>query len=143
MKDGRSRYGPLFAVGLLAGWTAIAFGVVSVSSHAGAVPPLVFAVWVIGLALAHDLVLVPLTDTIGRAADRWIPGRARGPVVGALVASGTIVLCAIPQLLGSSSGNPSLLPRNTLAGIALVLAIVWTVAMVIAVRRSRARGGDR
>jgi hypothetical protein len=143
MKEGRSRYGPLFATGLLIGWTAIAFGIVSVFSHAGAVAPLVFAAWVIGLALAHDLVLVPITDAIGRGANRLVPGPARGPVLGALVASGAIVLFAIPQLLGSSAGNPSLLPRDTPAGLAVVLVIVWAVAAAIVVRRTRPGGGGR
>ncbi|HZD79399.1 MAG TPA: hypothetical protein VE646_05105 [Actinomycetota bacterium] len=142
----RAGRGRSFWIGLVLGWAAIAFGILSLLSHAGATHPIVFGLYVVGSALAHDLVLVPLTLAFMALVAPRLPVRLRGPVTGASVVSAVVVLFAIPALAGFGRlpDNPSLLPRNYVGGLAAVLAAVWVVAGLVVLARlagnRRARG---
>ena len=141
---GTSRYGRVFWVSVAVGWGAIVFGIVSALTHWGSVDPPQFAVWIVGLALLHDLVMAPVVSLAGRALARGGPRWWLGAVEGALAASAAITLFAVPFVAGwgRQADNPSLLPRNYTLGLLLVLGAIWAVAALVILRRARrlARG---
>jgi hypothetical protein len=136
-----SRYGPLFWSCLAVGTVVMGFGLVSLLSKAGATNPANFAVFFIALALVHDFVLAPATIAIATGLRSVSPRTGRGLLFGALVVSAVVVLFAAPLLFGwgAQPDNPSFLPRNYPSGLALVLAVVWGVAAVLLLGRTRPR----
>lgn len=134
-----SRYGPVFWVGVVVGWSGIAFGLWSALSHSGATRPVGLGVYVVGLALVHDMVLAPVTLAAAAGVRRVAPRAARGLVLGALVVSATVTLFAYPFVrgFGEQPDNPSLLPRDAVAGLLLVLSVVWAMAAALMLRRLR------
>ncbi|MEP7059473.1 MAG: hypothetical protein ABI828_01970 [Actinomycetota bacterium] len=138
---GTSRYGPVFWAAVAVGWMAIAFGAVSALTHWGAVDPPQFLVWIVGLALLHDLVMAPVVSLAGRtlkgARRRWW----LGAVEAALAVSAVITLFAVPFVMGwgRQADNPSLLPRNYGFGLILILGSVWAVAGIRLLGRRRRR----
>ncbi|MEX2274104.1 MAG: hypothetical protein WEA10_00860 [Actinomycetota bacterium] len=136
MWEETSRYGPAFWVGLLVGWGAIAFGLLTLVQHAGATDPPNTALLFGLLLFGHDLVVVPLVALVGIVALRRLPRGARGPVTGALIATGVLALFSFPLLggFGRISANPSLLPRDYDAGVAVVFLAIWAVTAVVLVR---------
>jgi hypothetical protein len=137
----RPAYGPWFWAAAAVGWSAIVFGVVSALTHPGATRPPALALWVIGLALLHDLVFAPLELGAAWILRRSLPRVARAVVMGALVVSGLVVLYAIPFATrwGAQADNPSLLPRDVGTGALQVLALVWLVAAAMLAARLRRR----
>jgi hypothetical protein len=134
-----SRYGPLFWSCLAVGSVVMGFGLVSLLSRAGATKPLNFAAFYVGLALVHDLLLAPATIVIATIVRGVSPRVGRGLLFGALVVSAVVVLFSTPLLFrwGAQPDNPSFLPRNYALGLALVLAVVWVVAAVLLLTRTR------
>jgi hypothetical protein len=125
-----------------AGFAAV--GVASLLQESHDTHPLVTARWVVGLALAHDLVLVPLVLLVGVAVRRFVPDRSRSLVAGGLLVSGALVLVAWPLVrgYGRSAGNPSILPRDYGRGLLVALASTWALVLVLhLVRRIRPRPG--
>jgi len=144
-----SRYGPLFWTGVGIGWLGIAFGVWSLITKPGATHPPEAAAWVVGLALAHDLLLAPIALSVAWILRRVVPRIARGLALGALTISAIVTLYALPLVLrsGAQADNPSFLPRNSGAGLVLVIALVWAVAALLLAarlwRRPEQGGGVR
>ncbi|HEY8018091.1 MAG TPA: hypothetical protein VIG53_01220 [Actinomycetota bacterium] len=144
-----SRHGPLFWTGVGIGWLVIGFGVWSLITKPGATHPPEAAAWIVGLALAHDLVLAPIALTVAWILRRVVPRIARGLVLGALAISAIVALYALPLVrrFGAQADNPSFLPRNAGAGLVLVIALVWAAAaLLLAARlwgRPEPRGGAR
>jgi hypothetical protein len=139
------RYGAWFWAGVAVGWAAIAFGVVSALTHRGATQPVTLAVWVVGLALVHDLLFAPLVLGAAWLLHRAVPRVALGIAMGALVVSGLVVLYSIPFVArwGAQADNPSLLPHDVGVGVVEVLALVWLVAAaMLVVRLLRDREAD-
>ena len=139
--EGTSRYGPLFWGGVGLGWAAISFGVWSLLEKPGATHPPSVMVWVVGLALAHDLLLAPAALLVAWLIHRAAPRVARGLVLGALAISALVALYAYPLVrrFGAQPDNPTFLPRNAGVGLAAVIAIVWVVAAGLLARRLGAR----
>jgi len=134
-----SRYGPLFWSGVAVGSIVMGIGLVALFSKSGATNPANFAVFFIGLALVHDLILAPATIAIATGLRSVSPRTGRGLLFGALVVSAVVVLFAAPMVSGwgAQPDNPSFLPRNYVLGLALVLAVVWGVAAVLLLARTR------
>ncbi|MEX0755541.1 MAG: hypothetical protein WD556_10585 [Actinomycetota bacterium] len=143
--DEPSRYGAVFWIGAAVGWAAIGFGLLSLFQRSGATDPTssgsLFAV----LLLGHDLVVVPLVAFAGVVLLRRVPVGARGPVTGAMIATGVLALVSFPLLggFGGIASNPSLLPRNYVAGTAIALVTIWavTAAVLLRARATGQRGG--
>lgn len=130
------RRGWLFWGSAALGWAIVAFGLWTLLQHAGSTKPLNFAALFIGLAVVHDLVFAPAVSLLGRVAGPRLSAAIRTIVFVAAVISGSLVLVALPPLLGDPGDNETLLPRNYAAGMLLSLAVVWaTAGIVIAVRR--------
>lgn len=130
--------------GAAVGAAIASVGVVSLLQESHDTHPAVVVRWVVGLAVVHDLVLVPFVLAVGTAVHRFVPATTRAVVAGGLLVSGVLVLVAWPLVrgYGRSAGNPSILPRDYGTGLAVALATTWAVAAVLAFlvrRRHRTR----
>jgi hypothetical protein len=106
--------------------------------------PVRVAVLLVVAALLHDLVLAPVAVAAG-AVVRHVPGRAREVLQAVGIVGASVVLVAVPVLVGAGrrADNASVLPRDYGRGLALVLlAVVVTAVLagvVSAVRERRRR----
>jgi hypothetical protein len=138
--DRGEAHGRLFWSAFVIGWALIGFGVWTVFAKAGAIHPLSFGSWFVGLALLHDLLLAPLLSAVAVVLVPRVPTRARGAVLTAAIVSGALVIVSLPALLGDPAGNETILPRNYAAGLAVAIATTWTLAAIwMALGRARAR----
>ena len=128
-----------FWVGLAVGWAVMAYGIWGALANADRTEPIQLAAYVIGAAVLHDAVVVPVVVGLGWLASRWLPPAARGPVRGALALSALLVVFAYPLVrrLGAHPTNSSALPLHYGPNLALVLGVVWTVTAALVVTRSR------
>jgi hypothetical protein len=128
--------------GLALGVPIIGYGLRGAIVDAADTHPPELARWVIGAALVHDLVLVPVAAAIALLVRRFTPGSTWPPVRTGLAASGVLALVGWPFVrgYGDDPTNPSLLPRNYGAGLAAAVGVVWlAVAAWVAWRCIRAR----
>jgi hypothetical protein len=127
-------------VGLALGVPVMVFGVRGILLDARDTHPAELARWLVGAAVVHDLVLLPVVGGLGWALRRLTPAPAWPVVRAGAVAVGTLALVAWPYAAGygASPGNPSLLPRDYVLGPVLAgaaIAALTAVAAVAAVRR--------
>ena len=129
--------GPLFWASAVVGWGVIAWGVIGILSNSLDTRPANLARFVVGGALLHDLVVAPLAILAGVLLVRAVPGRARAPIQAALVVSAIVALFAYPlvRAYGLAANNPTSLPRNYGLNLAIVLGMVWAVALTAVVLR--------
>lgn len=102
--------------------------------------------FVLGAAVVHDLLLAPVVVLAGWGVAKVVPVRARGPVQAALIVSAVVALFSVPFVrgYGKVAPNPSILPRNYGAGLAVILAAIWlTTAGAVAHRWWRAHEASR
>ena len=130
-----------FWVGLAFGWAVIAYGIWGALANADRTEPIQLAAYVVGAAVLHDAVVVPVVVAVGWLASRWLPPAARGPVRGALALSALLVVFAYPLVrrLGAHPTNSSALPLHYGPNLALVLGVVWVVTALLVVSRYRHR----
>ncbi|MGK2950594.1 MAG: hypothetical protein ACSLFP_18620 [Acidimicrobiales bacterium] len=119
-----------FWVGLALGVPVMAVGVVGALDNAGRAHPGELARWVVGSALVHDAVVLPVVLALGWVAHRTTPAPAWPAVRWALATTGVIALVAWPFVrgYGRRAANPSLLPRDYALGTVAAVAAVWAVA---------------
>lgn len=144
MNAATTRRGPLFWGSAAVGWALIAWGVRGALNHDVDTRPGQLVRFLLGGALAHDLVLAPLVLLAGVVVARAVPGRWRAPVQAALIVSGTVALFAFPLVRGYGRihRNPTSLPHDYGTNLAVVLAAVAAAATVAAlVSASRRRDG--
>lgn len=134
-----SRYGAAFWICLLIGWAGIGFGIWSLIQRAGATRPTVFAGWFLGLLVAHDLFLLPIVAAVGVALRSRVSPGMRGAISGALAVSAILALVSVPALVGfgRQPDNPSLLPRNYVLGVGILLVLVWGTAALVLIWATR------
>jgi hypothetical protein len=123
-------------IGVLGGAPLIALGAFDAFSEADRTKPAELVRWVVGAALVVDLLVVPVSLAIGRLVG------GRPPLRWALASTATLMAVGWPFVrgYGRNAGNPSLLPRDYGAGIAVAAAAVWMAALVwCAGRALRAR----
>ena len=122
---------------LLAGLVAIGFGIQQLMTSR--VDGLQWSIWFAGAILAHDMIVAPAVFAVGAVLRRIVPGRALAPVQGGLIASGMLLLFALPGLSGRGDrhGDLSRLPNHYSHSVALVLVAVWAVTAVFLVRSWR------
>jgi hypothetical protein len=119
-------------IGLALGLPVMAFGLGGALVDAERTHPFELARWVIGLALVHDLVVVPVTLALGSALRR-VTGWAWPAVGWALAASAVLTAFALPFIRGYGRDPtiPSLLDRDYALGLAVFVAAVWGIAAVV------------
>ena len=122
------------------GWTTIAFGVFGLFDNSARTHPDQWVRWFVGALIVHDFVVAPAVFVIGVLLARRVPGRYRGPVQGALIVTGMLVLISFPFVrgYGQRADNPSALPNDYGLGLLVLLAIVWLVAGGFLLRARRA-----
>jgi hypothetical protein len=128
MTDTTSRRGLL--TGLALGGPIMAYAVRGAVVDERLTHPFELARWIVGLAVVHDLVLVPVVLALGAGLRRVVPTRAWAPMRSALLATAVLSAVAWPFVrgYGRSGSVPSLLPRNYGTGLAAALAVVWLLA---------------
>jgi hypothetical protein len=89
--------------------------------------------FLVGVTVAHDLVLMPVAIGIGAVVTRYIPARFRSYVQGGLWVSAAVTAFALPFIIGAGRlpDNPSKLPRPYGAGLAITLGVVWLIVAVL------------
>jgi hypothetical protein len=142
----RPAYGRGFWPAVAAGGLVMGFGAWGLLGHAQATMPAAWARWLVAALLGHDLLVAPALLAVG-----WLVGRLpdgwRAPVRAGLMVSATVVLVTLPAFLGdgreTQPGNTSVLPNDYGRSLALVLGLVWAVAILDAARRTRRPGSGR
>ena len=139
---GSDRSGPGLWIGLAIGVPVMAWGLRGILDERARTHPAELGRWIVGSAVVHDAVLLPLVLGVGLLARRAVPAAAWAPVRWALATTGVLVLVSWPFVrgYGRSSGNPSLLPRDYGGGLVVALAAVWLAAALLAVVRVRRAG---
>jgi hypothetical protein len=120
------------------------FGLAGLLRDAAKTRPLVWALWLGGLVLVHDLVLAPGVHLVGAWLRRHSGDAARWPLQLGLVVSGVLALASVPVLYGvgraTQPGNRSVLPGDYPRALLGVLAVVWGLVLLFAaVRQVKAR----
>jgi hypothetical protein len=128
-------------VGLgLLGLAVIGYGTVGLLTDPGTRPSghLVFLGTVL---IGHDFLVLPVALTVGAVLARSTPIWMRGPLQVALYASAVVSVIALPFVIGAGRrpDDPSALPLNYGHGLLMVLAVIWVLAAVTAMRRRAAR----
>jgi hypothetical protein len=115
----------------------VAGGLVMAYAVAGALTdpdasPVGQLLFLVGVVIAHDAVLLPLAIGVGALIGRFVPATARVAVRVAAFVSIAVALVATPLVLGCGRipDEPSALPLNYGRGLAIVLAVVWAFAAV-------------
>lgn len=135
-----------FWVGLAAGGALMAWGV---AGYLEATPDLRRRLdllrWIVGLDLAHDLVLAPIVVGLGVLVQKVVPPVARPAVQAALILTGAVLLVGWLPLVGSApEGNATIQPVAYGPPIAAVIGTIWAIAAVAvaarALRRARPEG---
>jgi hypothetical protein len=95
--------------------------------------------FLVGVVVAHDLILVPVAIGVGVLVVRCVPAWARASVQGGLFASAIISVFALPFVVGAGRlpDNPSKLPLNYGLGLVIVLAVIWLVSAALTLRAWR------
>jgi hypothetical protein len=119
----------------MAGWALILWGVRGALHHRVDTRPGQLARFLVGGALAHDLVLAPAVLLIGVLVARTISGRWRAPLQSALIISGTLILFTWPEVRGYGRilRNPTSLPHDYAVNLAVVVAAVAVIVVAVAV----------
>jgi hypothetical protein len=139
-----ARRGPLFWGSAAAGWALILWGVRGALHHDLHTRPGELVRFLLGGALAHDLVLAPAVLLIGTLIARMVRGRWRAPLQAILFIWGALALFALPLVrgYGRMHRNPTSLPHDYGANLAVVLAVVAVgTALAALVSASRRPGG--
>ena len=105
------------------------------------VKPLGVLLFLAGVLVAHDGILLPVVVGAGALITRRVPEGARPAVRLGGLATVTVTLLAAPLLVGAgrAADNPSVLPRPYPLGLALVLAVIWVTALGLYLRDRRKR----
>jgi hypothetical protein len=126
---------------IAAGVLVMGYAVVGALTDAD-VRPFGVLLFLVGVLVWHDVLLMPIVLAVGLLVGRFVPVCARAAVRVAALCSLAVLVVAAPLVLGVGrvAGDPSVLPRPYGWGLVLVLALLWasTVGVVVA-RRARRR----
>ncbi len=132
------RRGPLFWLSALAGWALIGWGIRGLLHFHVDTRPSELARFFLGGAVIHDLVFAPVVLGAGVVVARLTPARWRAYVQGALLVIGTAALFAYPELRDYARvlHNPTSLPHNYTANLAVVAGAVCLLLVAVGLLRS-------
>ena len=119
----------IFWSSVVIGWATIGFGLFGLFENSERTHPDRWARWFFGALVVHDLVVAPVVIAIGALLARRVPANYRGPIQGALITTGILVLVSFPFVrgYGHRADNPSALPNNYGAGLLALVVLVWVV----------------
>jgi hypothetical protein len=147
-ESGDERPGPVAWALIVTGWVVMVVAVLGAFGDDGLGGSWSWARWIVGAAVVHDAVVLPLVLGVGWLLARWLPAAFRVPVRSALVVGAIVSLAVWPIAArwGARADNPSILPLP----VARNLAIMWVVLAVGALGvggfawlRQRGRGRGR
>ena len=137
--------GRLFWVCAIVGLGIVAFGLYGLLNARliGSVGS--WATYLVGGLLVHDALLAPIVVAASVALIYLVPSRIRPAVQGTLIIVGTVALVAIPVVggWGRKPGNPTLLPRDYTAGLAVAVCVIVLVGLFAAIRSARRPAPER
>jgi hypothetical protein len=109
--------------------------------------PLAQLLFLAGVLIAHDAVLLPAALGVGVLIGRFLPAGSRKPIQLAGFVTVTLAVVAVPLVLGFGrrTDEPSALPLAYTRGFAILLLLIWAAALTPVLRnrisrRRRARG---
>jgi len=134
-----ARRGPLFWVSAAAGWALIGWGLRGAFHHHVDTRPGELTRFLVGGLVAHDLLFAPAVLAGGVIVARFAPARWRAAAQAALIVSGCAALFAWPEVRDYArvNHNPTSLPHNYTANLAVVVGAVFTAALLVSVVRGR------
>jgi hypothetical protein len=141
--DGGPPAGRLFWLAALVGALLVAVGVAGLLSTQEPNRIAGWATWIAGSIIVHDALLAPAACAVGWLVARRAPILVRPVIQAALIVSATVAVATAPVWLergrAAVPDNASVLPDHSyLANLALVLGVIWAVALLaIAWRASR------
>lgn len=137
-----------FWVGVAVGLPLMALGVRGALADAVDTHPAELARWVVGSALVHDALVVPVVSVVALVGRRLSPRWAWPPLRWALATTAVLLVVSRPFVAryGYRAANPTALDRPYGAGIAVALGAVWAAAVAwaaVARRRPPAPGAGQ
>ena len=128
--SGDERPGVVAWVVIVGGWVLMVVAVLGAFGDEALRGSASWARWLVGAAVVHDALLLPLVLGAGWLISRWVPVPFRVPVRAALVIGAIVSLAVWPiaQRWGARDDNPSILPLP----VARNLVIMWVVLFVVA-----------
>ena len=135
--DAAHRRGPVFWVTAVAGWGLIGWGVRGALHHHVDTRPVELARFFVAGPLIHDLIVSPLVLAAGFIVARVVSPRWRASVQAGTIVSATLALFAFPEVRDYARllHNPTSLPHNYTANLAVVVSAVWAATVLITVFR--------
>ncbi len=132
----------MFWVSAVFGWAVVAYGVRGLLQHHVDTRPANLAKFFVGGALVHDLLFAPAVLVVGVVMARAAPRPARRWLQTGLFVSGCLVLFAYPLVRDYAKvlHNPSSLPHNYTANLAVTVGVVWGAVIVGALGSAVLRG---
>jgi hypothetical protein len=123
-----------------AGAALTGFGVVGLVTNAADTRPIGWLIWFAGVALAHDLLLIPLVFGAAILVGRT-PSAYRRPIQVTLILSGSVTAVALPLVLGLGRrpDNPSQLPLDYGGNLIAIQALIGLVGAALAALSSACR----
>ncbi len=96
--------------------------------------------FLVGVLVAHDAVLLPVAIGVGALIGRFVPVAARAAVRAAAFVTAALLAVAVPLVLGYGRrpDDPSTLPLDYGRGLAATLVVVWAASLTGALVRRRA-----
>jgi hypothetical protein len=122
------RLGPIAWVAVAGGWAVMVIAVLGAFGDEALRGSASWARWLVGVAVVHDALVLPVVLGIGWLLGRWLPSTFRVPVRTALVVGAVVTLAVWPiaRRWGARADNPSILPLP----VAENLRIMWLVLAV-------------
>jgi hypothetical protein len=131
-----------FWVGFALGVPIIALGIRGLLANSVDTRPAELARWLVGSAVVHDAVVLPLVAVIGLGGRR-LSGWAWPALRWALATTAILLVVSRPFVnrSGYNPRNPTALPRNYGVGVSVAIGVVWLLALggAIVLRRRQAR----
>jgi hypothetical protein len=141
MNEQDERPGVLAWVVIATGWGVMTVAVVGALGDEALRAPASWVRWMLGVALVHDLVVIPVVVAVGWLVARWVPAPWRVPLRTALIvgACTTLAVWPIARRWGARADNPSILPLPVGRNLVLMWALLAVAVLVAgAVRRHAA-----
>jgi len=134
-----ARPGPLAWVVIVAGWSLMGWVLAGVLREADRTHPGSWVTWVVGAALVHDLVVLPVVLLVGFGFSAAVTSTTRGPLRAAVTVVVIVGLVSWPTVarFGARSDNPSILPIPAGRNLAILSGAMIVAAFVIAWIRAR------
>lgn len=131
--------GRLFWASNALGMGLLAFGVWGLLDHEAKTVPLNFLKFFVGSVLLHDAIWAPVVGLASVLVVRGVPRRVRPALQGTLLVSVAVILVVTPAWTGRgrNPNNPSILPGDYGPDLLKVLAVVWILGALVALRALR------